>query len=152
MIPRQCHRRMVCFLMFSILLLPTPALKSHLEKADTSCRPSLYMWHRRGDTSAVRENSVFLVPLEDGFDYFLIIHLEPISFLWLMLTGQPLKGVFSLRGAHLFLCVIHHNFFLDIYFFSVFLPAGGGVVASSSLGIMQNGASSGLSDHLAGCV
>ena len=142
---------MACSLMFSILL-PTPALKSHLKKADTLCRPCLYMWHRRGDSSALRGSSVFLVPLGDGFDYFLIIHLEPISFLWLVLTGQPLKDVSSLRGAHLFLCVIHHNFFLDIYFFSVFLPAGGGVVPSSSLGIMQNGTSLALSDHLAGCV
>lgn len=129
--------RMVCSMMFSILLLPTPTLKSHLEKADKSCKPSLYMWHRRGDTSAVTGSNVFLAPLEDGFGYFLIIHLEPISFLWLMLTGQPLKGVFSLRGACLFLCVIHRNLYLDTYSFSVFLPAGGGMVTSSSLGKMQ---------------
>ena len=143
---------MACSMMFSILLLPTPTLKSHLEKADKSCKPSLYVWHRRGDTSAATGSNVFLVPLEDGFGYFfnhsLGTHLLSVANAY---RSTPQRCFLPQRSSSVPLChplqfVLRHLF--------LFCVSASGRWDGCFLITRQNadGTLLALGGHLAGCV
>lgn len=143
---------------------------SHVERATCCASPSSVggIGGRRLKHLFVTGSSVFLVSLEFGFGYFLIICLDPIPFPRLM-PPRPVgtkpdmwstqRRFLSLGAAYPFLCGTQHNLHLHIYFFTAPLRVGCERLRSRtgpwSISLHQTQCSKALlatGEHLAGCV